>query len=197
MEEKSKNAPRPPSSPSALCSLPTAVTSPAPTHSAPSPRPSPASTRPKPQRPALLAHVARYRPSMPLETLAPARSRAYKTPHRHPEEAHTHRYRSPLFSLPLSLGVTRSLWACTAMFLETPAAVGASAGARWRSGAAAVNLLPRRQALLPLRRALAVEHSSLHAPVSSSPSRGRWCLWAVRSRSIGRVPIRWLKSPDA
>jgi hypothetical protein len=49
------------------------------------------------------------------------------------------------------------------VFLETPAAVGASAGARWRSEAAAVDLLPRRQALLPLHPALAVEHLSLHA----------------------------------
>jgi hypothetical protein len=44
-----------------------------------------------------------------------------------------------------------------------PVAVGHAAGARWRSRAAAAVLHHRRQALLPLRRALAVEHSSLHA----------------------------------
>jgi hypothetical protein len=44
-----------------------------------------------------------------------------------------------------------------------PAAVGHAAGARWRSRAAAAVLRRRRQALLPLRRAPAVEHSSLHA----------------------------------
>jgi hypothetical protein len=44
-----------------------------------------------------------------------------------------------------------------------PAAVGRDAGARRRSRAAAAVLRHRRQALLPLRRAPAVEHSSLHA----------------------------------
>jgi hypothetical protein len=39
----------------------------------------------------------------------------------------------PLFSLSLSLRTVRSLGACAAAFQETPTAVGAAAGARWRS----------------------------------------------------------------
>jgi hypothetical protein len=81
-------------------------------------------------------------------------------------------------------------WYWTQEAPSTPTAIGATAGARWRSGAAAVDLLPRRQALLPLCHALTVEQSSLQTPVSSSPSQQRRCLWAVRSRSIGSVPIR-------
>jgi hypothetical protein len=44
-----------------------------------------------------------------------------------------------------------------------PAAVGHAASARRRSREAATILRRRRQALRPLRRALAVEYSSLHA----------------------------------
>jgi hypothetical protein len=124
----------------------------------------------------------------------PLASRDYKNPRRPlPEDAHPRRNRSPPFSLPLSLGNVPSLGACAAAFRETPATVGAAAGARWRSGAAAVDLQPRRHALLPLRRAPTIEHSSLHAPVSSRPGRGRRRVVAVRSRSIGRVPIRCVK----
>jgi hypothetical protein len=79
-KEKEEAARTPLSSPSALCTLPTGVASPPPTHSAPTPRPNPASTPPRPPRPALPVHVASHRPGMPLETLAPALSRAYKNP---------------------------------------------------------------------------------------------------------------------
>jgi hypothetical protein len=44
-----------------------------------------------------------------------------------------------------------------------PATVGQAAGARRRSRAAAAVLRRCCQALLPLRQALTVEHSSLHA----------------------------------
>jgi hypothetical protein len=116
-----------------------------------------------------------------LVALPPA-SLGYKNPRRSPpEEAHTHRNRSPLSSLPLSLGNVRSLQGSTVAFWRIPATIGAATGARWRSRAAAVDLLPRRQALLPLHRAAAVEHSSLHAPVSFHPSGGRRCTRAVRS----------------
>jgi hypothetical protein len=70
--------PDPPLCPAAPCTTPTVMALPPPTHSTPSPRQHPASTPPRPPRPALLAHAARHRPSMPLETLAPALSRAYK-----------------------------------------------------------------------------------------------------------------------
>jgi hypothetical protein len=112
-------------------------------------------------------------PSMPLETLAPAPSRAYKPPRRRPEAAHPHRHRFPLFFLPLSLGIVRALHESAAAFWRSPATVGHAAGARRRSRAAAAVLRHRRRPLLLLRRAPAVEHSSLQAPVSFRPSRGR------------------------
>jgi hypothetical protein len=96
-----------------------------------------------------------------LVALPPA-SRDYKNPRRSPpEEAHTHRNRSPIFLLPLSPGIVQALHGSAAAFWRISAAIGAAAGVRWRSRATAVDLLFRRQALLPLRHALAVKHSSL------------------------------------
>jgi hypothetical protein len=153
----------PPLCPAALCTTPTGVSSPEHAHSTPSPRQHPAGTPPRPPRPALLAHAARHRPSMPLETLAPVLSRAYKKPPSTPRRS-TH----PPLPIPtlLSSSLPRSRPISVRVRRRVPGDSGrrgASAGARWRSGAAAVDLLPRRQALLPLRRAPAVEHSSLHA----------------------------------
>jgi hypothetical protein len=78
--EEEEHARTPPLCPAALCTTPTGVSSPEHAHNTPSPRQHPASTPPRPPRPALLAHAARHHPSMPLETLAPALSRAYKNP---------------------------------------------------------------------------------------------------------------------
>jgi hypothetical protein len=77
---KGRTRPDPPLFPSALCTTPTGVSSPEHAHSTPTPGQHPANTPPRPPRPALPVHVARHRPSMPLETLAPAPSRAYKNP---------------------------------------------------------------------------------------------------------------------
>jgi hypothetical protein len=175
MEEKRKNTLGPPPSlPSALFTMPTGMNSPEHAHSAPSPRQHPASTPPRPPRPALLAHAARHRPSMPLETLAPALSRAYKNPPSMPRRSKPSPLPIPtLLSSSLSLGNVRALGARAAAFWRSPATVGHAAGARRRSRAAAAVLRHRRRPLLPLHRAPAVEHSSQQAPVSSSPSRGR------------------------
>jgi hypothetical protein len=102
----------PPLCPAASCTTPTVVASPAPTHSTLPPRQHPASTPPRPPHPALLAHAARHRPSMPLETLAPALSRAYKNPPSTPRRSTP----SPLpiptllsFSLPRSRSISVSV----------------------------------------------------------------------------------------
>jgi hypothetical protein len=158
---------------SALCTTPTSVSSPEHAHSTPSPRQHPASTHPRQPHPALPVHVASHRPSMPLETLAPVLSRAYKNPPSTPR-------RSPPSPLPIPTLLSSSLPRNrpssareSHRVLKDSGHRGHAAGARRRSQAAAAVLRRHRRPLLPLRRAPTVEHSSLQAPVSSSPSRGR------------------------
>jgi hypothetical protein len=67
----------------------------------------------------------------------------------------------PILSRSTSLAPPVRYWMREAP--SRPAAVGHAAGARRRSRVAAAVLRHRHQALLPLHRALAIEHSSLHA----------------------------------
>jgi hypothetical protein len=180
--------------PSALYTLPTSVTSLVPTHSTPSLRPSPASMPPRPPCPASLMHVAR--PPCAghlLGTLAPALL-AYIKPRRAHEWTHT--TPSELPDIFLSLVLSRFDIASSAG--ELLDAGGATAFSLcWTNSHREVEEEGRRSLFRPALSSsasslssLAIEHSSLQMPVSSSPSR-----WARRRRTVGlesngSVPIR-------
>jgi hypothetical protein len=194
--EEEETAQDPLSSPSALCTLPTGVTSPAPTHSTPSPRPSPASTRARPQRPVLpVAHRQGPYTGHLLATLAPD-VLAYKSPLR----AHNRTHRIPS-KPPDTLSSPHS------PSFDVASTADEAPGCGWRHRVRPLlgKQTPGTGGGVPQEPfpPLAIKLCFLYAPrphrrrrllpctpVSSSPSRGTRRRRAVGLESSGSVPIR-------
>jgi hypothetical protein len=153
--------PGPPPSPSSSCTLPTTMDAPEPTHSPPQPRRQPPSKPPRPPSPVRPPNAARTPALATFWSPCPRPPEAIKTPVDPSQRTHTPPQPIPtlLFS---SLPRKRPISARERhRVLENSGHHWSCCWSRWRSGAAVVDLHHRRQALLPLRHALAVEHSSL------------------------------------
>jgi hypothetical protein len=180
-----------------LCKLPTTLTSPAPTHSNPRPRQHPSSTRARPSRPVSPVHAARAPALATFWPPLPSTSWAHKPPPPSIPRRSTHSPQ-PIPTLlssslprrrPISVSVRRRVpgdsgrhWSCC--WCEVEERSHRRRSATPPSSSASSPSCPCRRTLIPANAG------------EPCPSRGRQCLWAVRSRSVGRVPVRCVKWPD-